>query len=402
MRLTERLKAIKADAQAIRESMTYSDPRSKGFDPSFGLDARERLVRQQAASYERKQRVAECANLIAEVLEGSRPEWHLKEAMTTSDFPDLMGDVMYRSLLGNFQTQAPIWPALAKKRILKDFRALNLLSIAGGGTELDPVSEREPYPEISFTEDKRQVQVAKYGRRYGISFEMLINDDLEAFATRPQMMAQAARVSEELLVMRQYFDINGPHAGFFTGPNGNIVTANPVLSIAGLQTAYTVLAAQRDEDGNPIIIDTVTLAVVPALEVTAQNILNAISIELREAGGTDDQRLTAVNWMAKKVRLVVMHYQPLVATAETTNNWMLVANPNNPSGRAACEFAYLRGRTDPQMFIKDSNQRQLGGGEVSEMEGDFDTDAIDYKVRHIMGASQGDPKCAVASSGAGS
>jgi hypothetical protein len=36
------------------------------------------------------------------------------------------------------------------------------------------------------------------------------------------------------------------------------------------------------------------------------------------------------------------------------------------------------------------------------MDGDFDTDTVEYKVRHVMGGTLMDPKAAVASNGSGS
>jgi len=39
---------------------------------------------------------------------------------------------------------------------------------------------------------------------------------------------------------------------------------------------------------------------------------------------------------------------------------------------------------------------------TNPLEGDFETDGIDYKVRHFLGGSLLDPVCAVASNGSGS
>ncbi len=41
----------------------------------------------------------------------------------------------------------------------------------------------------------------------------------------------------------------------------------------------------------------------------------------------------------------------------------------------------------------------LGGGASSPLEGNFDNDDINYKIRHIFGAAQVDPKMAIASFG---
>jgi len=398
MSIAAKLKKIAAEATAVKESLTVFDPRKEGFDPSYRLTSGERLIRRRNDP-RWKAAVAECADLFAGVMDGSRPSYHLQEAMTIADFPDLFGDLLYRQLLGNYRA----WPVSYQKWMrvhdLKDFRTMNMYTIDGGQGQLPKVAEREPYKEFAFKEGKKTLLVEKYGQRYGISFEMLINDDLNAFKNRPQMMAVAARRSEEKLATQQLVDANGPHASFFTAGNKNIVTANPALTILGLQTAFKVLAAQLDEDSEPILIDAVTLVVSPNLSVTAQNILNALTLEIRgpTGGGTTEQFLQVANWMKSKLTLVVNPYIEIIATSLSTDPWFLIADPNDATQRPAFHFGFLRGRRDPQLFVKDSDQRQLGGGAVDPTEGDFDTDAIDYKLRHIFGASQGDVKMAVSS-----
>jgi len=403
MRFSQKIKSIATEAKNIQESLEVFDPRDKGFDPSYGLSPGERMIRRRNDP-QWKARVAECAKLFAEVIKGDRPSWYLKEAMVTSDFPDLFGDLLYRQLLGNFRAWQPTYPAYFRIFDLNDFRKLNLYTIDGGQTLLPIVTQREPYKEIIFTEGKFQLQVVKHGQRYGISFEMVIDDDLNAFTQRPAMMAVAARRTEENLATKQVVDVNGPHASFFTVGNKNIVTANPVLTVQGLQTAFKVLGAQVDVSGDPIIIDVVTLVVPPALEITAMNILEALTLEVRGAsgGGTAEQFLNVRNWMKGRLRLAVNPYLPIVASSLTTDPWFLVADPADVTQRPAFMFGFLRGRRDPQLFVKDSNQRQLGGGVVNPLEGDFDSDSIDYKLRHIIGAAQGEPKMAVSSDSSGS
>jgi hypothetical protein len=54
------------------------------------------------------------------------------------------------------------------------------------------------------------------------------------------------------------------------------------------------------------------------------------------------------------------------------------------------------------VFFKEPNQRRLGGGASDPMDGDFDNDSIEYKIRHVFGGTLMDPKMAVASNGTGS
>jgi len=337
--------------------------------------------------------------MMSEIREGSRPDWHMKEAMSTSDFPLLFGDVLYRQLLGNYIPYPITYPSYFRIIDVKDFRTLNLYAIDGGQGLLDQVKEYAPYPETSFVETPYSVSVKKYGRRYGISFEMGIQDDLGAFNDRPLLMALGARRSEEWLATTMLVDSNGPHATFFSAANKNLATGP--LTIDNLQKAFTMLKKQVDRDGHPIVVETVTLVTTPGNEIIALNILNALQIRVNDGvgGGSSSQFLYAENWMKNKVQLVINPYIGYVATNSTTEPWFLVASPNDTSQRPAFMFAFLRGRRQPQLWVKDPDAILLGGGDSSPLEGSFDNDAIDYKLRHIFGAAQGDPKFAVASAG---
>jgi hypothetical protein len=178
MLLTERLQSIRNDARRIQESLELSrDPGAN----VLSVEAGDRLVRQRGQRWE--QRVAECAEMFADVFAGRRPSWHLKEAMTTSDFPNLFGDLLYRQLLGAYVPYQVSYPSWAKKVTVNDFRALHLYGIEGLTSALtDIIKEQAPYPEGKFAETPYSLQVAKYGRKYYISFEMVVNDDLNAFS----------------------------------------------------------------------------------------------------------------------------------------------------------------------------------------------------------------------------
>ena len=395
MGFREHMRGVMAEARSVRDSLTFGQE-----GDSVGPEKGYKLIRERGQRW--NEMVVEMGGLMADVMEGKRPDWHLKEAMTTSDFPLLFGDLLYRQLQGNYRAFPSTISKWCSTRTVRDFRAVNLYTIDGGNGLLDQVAQRAPYPETTFTEGKKAIQVYKYGRRYSITFEMLINDDLQAFNDRPRFMAQAVRNSEEYAGTQMIADVNGPHASFFTAGNANIVTGNPALSIVGLQTAYKVLSAMTDSEGMPISVNGVILMVVPSLEITAMNIMNAVNLDIRgeSGGGTSEQFLNVQNWMRGRVQLVVNHFLPIVSTSETTDNWFLIASPGE--SRPAFHFARLRGHESPELYVKDSNQLSLGGGMVDPAQGSFENDDIDYKLRAFFGTLQGDPKMAVASNGSGS
>ncbi len=368
----------------------------------FGGEGRS--LRRMAGGPEYTARLAEAASLLGDVIAGRRPSYLLREAMTTSDFPLLMGDIIDRQLLANYREAPQTYRNYCKISTVSDFREVKRFTIGGAEGVLDKVEQQSEYKERKLTEAKYGFAVAKYGNVIGFSWEQLINDDLQAFQDIPQRYGRAARRSEEKFATGLFVDANGPHATLYAAGNKNQVNIangatanNPPLSITGLQDALMVLSKMVDSDGEPIVIDAVELVVPPALEVSALNILNATELWLTTDGGDANRQVHVANWLRNRLRLNVNAYIPIVANVANGNtSWFLFANPNN--GRPALEVGFLRGHTEPEIFMKDPDARQVGG-DVNAQDGDFDSDTIKYKVRHVFGGGQMDPKMTVASKG---
>lgn len=361
-----------------------------------GLGVRKMQIKSRA-NY--KKRLAEAAKLIGRVVKGTLPPHRLQESMSTSDFPYLFGDVLDRQVLAAYMEAPSTWSNYAKRSTVRDFREVKRFSVYGADQVLSPVAELKEYPGSQINENAPfAYAVKKYGRRLPFSFETFVNDDLEALTDAPVRLGRAARRTEQKFVTGLFVDANGPHASFYTAGNKNIITGNPVLSLAALQTGMEIMSQQVDENGEPIIIEGVELVVPPALEVTALNYLNALQIELAEKGGTANRKLISTNWMKTRFRLNVDHYIPIVASsANGLTSWFLFANPSN--GRPALEVGFLRGHEEPEVFMKQPNSVRVGGGGADEF--DFDTDSREYKVRHIVGGGRQDPKMTVGSNGSG-
>lgn len=332
--------------------------------------------------------------------------YQLKEAMVTADFPYLFGDVLDRGLLGQWSTTLPEWRSFCKQGSVRDFRPAKLYGIVGMGAVLPAVGERAEYQERGPSEETPiSRQVFKYGSRFGVSFETAINDDLGALRELPQRLVMAARRTEALAVTKLYVGTSGPESTMFAAGNSNLITptygaaaTNPALSVAGLADGFRVLANQKDVDGFPIVIDAVTLVVGPALEVTAMNILNATELMVASGGGGYNQadQLRVRNWMNNKLNLTVDPFIGLVATSNAATSWWLFASSNAP--RPGLQLDYLSGHEAPELFVRQPNASQVGGGTTAYS---FETDEQQFKVRHVFGTTVIDPKAAVASNGTG-
>lgn len=376
------------------------------------MDAAQADIRETFAGQERagrragdpdyERRLVEAWTFMRSVESGRRPLWQLTEALSTSDFQNLFGDVLQRQMLDRYVEWPSTWDRVARRSTVPDFRQVKRFAVDGAEGQLEEVAEHAEYPEASLTDTADTLSVTKYGRRIDMSWESQINDDLDSFRTLPDRLARGARRTEERKVTELYVDSTGPHDSLYTAGNSNIVTGNPALNTSGLQTAFEVLAAQTDEDGEPILIEGIELVVPPALEITAQNILNAVTIDVTEAGGSSGQTVRAANWMSGRVRLTVNPYISQIADSNGATSWFLFANPT--SGRPALEAAFLAGNERPSLWRKLPNATPVGGG--GEPMEDFATDSIAWRVRHVFGTARllntGGAKATVASDGTGS
>jgi len=338
--------------------------------------------------------------LLAEVKSGRKPVWYLQETQSRSDFPLLLGGTLERVLLGGFQAWPTIHQNFFRMSTVRDFREAKRFTVDGGESQLEQVAENAPYPESSLTEDEAGIRVYKHGRIMGFSFEAMINDDLNAFTDIPLRFGRAAARTRAKAATQVYTGTTGLDGTLFDA--SNTVTSNPALSIAALGTAMTILGAQVDEEGEPIMTEMVHLVVPPALEVTARNILNSMEIWLNEAGGTSDQQMHVVNWMRNRMQLHIDPYLPIVASSSNGNTtWFLFADAS--VGRPAAEFATLVGHEQPEIFMKSNDAVRVGGGDAGENAGDFEHDAAArYKVRDIFGTRRGAKTGVVGSNGSGS
>lgn len=379
---------------------------------------RERIYANEGASVrvgrrnspEYKHRLAEAVNIVEGAFKSKRGTLNFQEALTTSDFPNLFGDIIDRQLLANYLETPQVYRAFCRIATVADFRTVKRFVVNGSEAVLVKVAEQGEYPESKVVDAKYSYSVVKYGRKIPFSWEAITNDDLDALKDIPARFGKAARRTESKFATTLYCGTTGPDSTLYSNTNKNIVNTtngaasnNPVLSITALQDAMKVIAAQLDADSEPIYIDAVTLVVPPALEITALNILNTtqILIDPNASAGTAQQKLFTENWMRNRVKLAVDPYIPIVASSSNgSTSWFLFADPG--VGRPALEVGFLRGHETPEVFMKVGNAMRVGGGGADPLMGDFDTDSLQYKVRHVLGGVAEDPKSTVASNGSGS
>lgn len=336
-------------------------------------------------------RLVEAAQLLGSAWQGS-PYANLMvhEAFSTSDlFKSAAGDVLDREMLRQYEAMPTQWTKFSSRTLVKDFRKKYLRELSGGRKRFERVPELSEYPSADYALAERTIQVAKYGRRFGYSFEAQINDQLEELQQVPGEFSNAARLTEDYVSLSQLANplTGAPNTGFFNAGNGNAVSTLG-LGQNNLQTAITQVSTKKDTEGNLLYPGPLQLVVGPALRFTAARLLNQTIIRVTNGASQTEEP----NPLNGQISLTVLDNLPGTA-------WFVLPTPNAP--RPAFYTAFLRGWETPDLRYKADQGRRVGGGDIAPEEGDFDVDAIYFRARHIVGAAGGDPMFTYASDNTG-
>ncbi len=352
-------------------------------------------------------------------LVGRHAQLKLQEAFTTSDFQWAAFVVLDRETISQYTEMTPTYTQWTDSTTVRDFRPKDLVDFTQTGFNLEKVGELAPYPSQDRSGGfKQQISVAKFGRSYGMSWESMINDQLDELSDIPNALAVAAREAEQWQAISLLLNVtvgkdgvivgNGPNTNFFKSYTGSYSSTTP---FAGISTAPdnkpltydNLLAAIRaiklrknPQNGRPIILPgKFQLVVPPELEITARSIL---AIEWREtaAGGVTTR---SGNEVAPMVDLVV---EPFLTWLDKGTNaattWYLL--PPKGSQFKALVTAKLRGHEEPELRVKADTGTSVSGGSISPQDGSFDFDDIRYRVRHVLGGATLNPMATYASAGA--
>lgn len=344
----------------------------------------------------------------------------VEESHSTSDFPAVLRSITAAAFMGEYEQIASVYPQYTRQYNVNNLRPQAFYSLAfdnsnlpdeNGGYDtvkdapggIPRIPELTEFPTISFSASETSFGVAKYGARVQFSFEMLLNDEWGVLESLPGQLAQLARNQEDIVATEVLASETGPNSVFFNNTNGNIFAVangytvnNPALSIDALVEAASHIRS-RTYNGNPVVVNSFSLMVPPALEAEARRLLGVTAFEITDpVNGV----YTYANPVSD-IRLIVNPWLPVIdKSADVNTTWYLL--PSGSAGvRPAVVFSKIRGREVPELRIANATGNYLGGGEVPGREGSFLNDDIEFRVRHFVGAAGIAFETAVVSKGDG-
>ncbi len=254
---------------------------------------------------------------------------------TTSDFPIILGDTVGRVLRDAYQAAPSGIRRLGRQTTARDFRAVNKIML-GEAPLLEKLNEHGEIKAGTMTEAREAYKVETWARKIGVTRQVLVNDDLGAFADLARRMGQAAAETEAriLVTLLEAGSGNGPTLSdgktLFHADHGNKAGTGAAISDATLSAARLALRTQKGIEDRTIRVTPRNLLVPPALETTAEKWLASIA----------PARAADVNPFSGSLSLVV---EPRLSSA---TRWYVTADPGEIDG---LEFAYLSGAEGPQV-----------------------------------------------------
>lgn len=252
-----------------------------------------------------------------------------RSTLTTSDFPGLLAHAFSAVATDSFKAvQSPL-KALARKRVLSDFKTNVTFRLSGLGT-LKEMTEAGEFTHTAMTEDFGLLQLTTFGRALTLTRRMLINDDIGIFGNMVRAFAQAAANTESEQLAKALTAPGKMVDGkpLFDASRGNVGSAD--LSIEAIDAARQAMRAQHDTDGVSILGVTPKFLIVgPALELTAERLLAPITATTT----------AEVNPLAGKLKIIVEDRIP-------DDSWYLAADPAQFPGLV---YAHLAGAEGVQV-----------------------------------------------------
>tara|TARA_R110002124_G_scaffold173690_5_gene341335 strand:- start:5 stop:2194 length:2190 start_codon:yes stop_codon:yes gene_type:complete len=281
---------------------------------------------------------------------------------TTSDFPILLSGALNSRLQENYQVATPVYRRIARQMTFMDFRAHDVLR-PGDFPQLQGVSETGEIKQGTFGEKKETAYVRPYGIGFGLSRQLLVNDNLGAIDQILGSQGDQVALFEELT----FFAMKGVSSGVgpvlnedglavFHTTHANYTSSGTVINTANLGIGRAALRKQKNLSGQQMGHSAAILLVSPDKETEAEMALTAIIAN----------DVAKANPFSGKLELVV-------GGQLTGNAWELYADPRYGTNWT---WGLLDGFSAPRLRVEDQFGQQ---GVKVQLEHDFGVAAQDFR-----------------------
>ncbi|WP_101926996.1 MULTISPECIES: ClpP-like prohead protease/major capsid protein fusion protein [Luteimonas] len=168
---------------------------------------------------------------------------------TSSDFPQLTGDVVNRSVMRGYESVPEVFERFVQDVSVPDFRKQTLVGL-GHFVGIKEVPEGGEYEYGTFATMGQEVQLKKLGGMFSITDEAIINDDLGLFNTVPFKMGAAVHTAlgDRVFHLITSNPVLADGIALFHADHRNLLTAEAPTT-AVIDKMIRAMALQKDTTG---------------------------------------------------------------------------------------------------------------------------------------------------------
>ena len=287
---------------------------------------------------------------------------------TSGSFANLLLDAASKTLTASYVEAPYTWDQWVRQaQSVDDFKSINRISL-GESPNLEVVPEGKDYPEGKVVDQRKSYKIEKYGKEFTITWETVINDDLDALSRIPAMHGAAARRTQEKAIYDVFLSnptmpdgvalFSASHA---SGTNLSGAAAAP--SKTTLDKAFEVMGKQKGLNSDVFLGITPSVLLVPlAYAGTALELVNSTaSVESEKNSGVTN---LYGRGGARQLKVVATPY----LDSNNATNWYAIADNSLID---TVEITFLSGEESP----------------VLESDWNMRNDSYVYKVRQSFAAA---------------
>jgi hypothetical protein len=293
---------------------------------------------------------------------------------TTSDFATILSNVTNTTLRAGYDAAPRTFTGWARRGTLPDYRPTTRVQLSNMPALLR-VREHGEYERGTLTEGKEVIALSKWGRVIGITREVIINDNLDAFTRIPEGFGASAANLESDVVYAVLLANAAMNDGvpLIHATHGNLGVAT-ALGAAPLGAGYSAMMMQKGLDGSTVLSVTPQfLLAPPALISVVQQLLTTLT------------PAQTANVVPEFIRSLTPVIEPRLQSGVTVDGvvyagsataYFLIAAPTMVD---TVEYAYLEG--EEGVYTETRNGFDVDGVEVKARL-DFAAAAMDFRGIH--------------------
>lgn len=272
---------------------------------------------------------------------------------STSDFPEILGNTISRALRNAYMQMPRTFTPWTRQSTAPDFRQMARVQLSESPA-FKEVKEGGEYKMLAFGESAEKYALSKFGGIVPVTWETLINDDLDAFQRIPMALASEANALESDIVYGILLgsSVMSDGENLFSDAHGNLASPASLITVDSLTAGRTAIRNQKGLKGRFLNLAPQFLITGPANEgdadkYTSANFVAAKSVDINPAF---NRSLT-----------------PIIEQRITGRQWFLACAPGLID---TIEYAYLEGEE----------------GLYTEQRQGFEVDGLQVKARHCFAA----------------